>query len=424
MEKITCSLEEWDSIIDYYRPNGSSKTWYINELKRLSRPLMWGEWNIYSEQGKMFDNQMFRGIITPLYNKNIEYKTIDDVGDGLHLYVINVYSYDFFHDNIDIGFKCISKKYLEDIRNNKSKIIITFLYEGYSGMKGNYDLEIIEKWRIDSNLPENSIYYICGNFLIEDLIKNKNLNFKGKPIHCFEPWNLYDESDAVNFNPIDDKFLFLSYNRNPRPQRIVLLMDLLEQNLFQRGLISLNSLIYEPPIDCNINHYNFLKENAPFIIDSKYDLTYNLACNVTKEDYERTFISLLSESLVDDDTLFFSEKIWKPIIVGHPFILYGNQNSLKFLMEMGYKTFGKWIDERYDQEPNQYTRSKIVVNELKKFENKTIDELKLIREEMREVCEYNKNHYIKLFNQKYDVGVNLELSNIFDEIWENLKKEQ
>jgi hypothetical protein len=66
----------------------------------------------------------------------------------------------------------------------------------------------------------------------------------------------------------------------------------------------------------------------------------------------------------------------------------------------------------------------MVVNELKKFENKTIDDLKLIREEMKEICEYNKNHYIKLFNQKYDVGVNLELSNIFDEIWQNLKKEQ
>ena len=25
--KIYCSLEDWDSVLDYYRPNGSSKSW-------------------------------------------------------------------------------------------------------------------------------------------------------------------------------------------------------------------------------------------------------------------------------------------------------------------------------------------------------------------------------------------------------------
>ena len=51
MDKIICSLEEWDSIIDYHRPNGSSKTWYIKEMKQLSRPFMWGDWNVFTEQG-------------------------------------------------------------------------------------------------------------------------------------------------------------------------------------------------------------------------------------------------------------------------------------------------------------------------------------------------------------------------------------
>lgn len=422
MDKIICSLEDWDSIIDYYRPNGSSKTWYINELKRLSRPLMWGDWNIFSEQGEMFDNQMFRGIITPHYSKKIEYLRMPDIGDRNHLYVINVYSYSFFSDNIEIGFKCVSPKYLDDIRNGKSKILLLFLYEGYSGSKGNWDLEIIEKWRKESELPENSIYYICGNFLIDDIIKKKGLGFKGKPIHCFEPWNTYNETNVVDFKPINDKFLFLSYNRNPRPQRITLLMDLLELNLFHKGTISLNSLIYPPDPECKIEHYNYLKDNAPFIIDQRYDLDFNLACNITKEDYERTFISLLSESLVDDDTLFFSEKIWKPIMVGHPFILYGNQNSLKYLKSMGYKTFDKWIDEGYDDEPDRNKRSLMVVNELKKFESKSIDELTQIRNEMKDVCEFNQSHYNKLFKEKYDEGINLDLSKIFDEIWEELIK--
>jgi hypothetical protein len=422
MNKIICSLEEWDSIIDYHRPNASSKTWYINELKKLTRPLMWGEWNIYSEQGEMFDNKMFRGLITPDYSKNIEYKKIDEIGNSNHLYIINVYSYSFFADNLEIGFKCVSPKYLEDVRKGRCKILLLFLYEGYSGSKGNWDLEIIEKWRVDSELPKDSIYYICGNFLIEDIIKQKGLGFQGRPIHCFEPWNTYNETTVVNFKPIDDKFLFLSYNRNPRPQRITLLLDLLEHKIFDRGLVSLNNLVYPPPDDCNIDDFNYLKDNAPFIIDQRYNLDFNLACNITKEDYERTFVSLLTESLADDDTLFLSEKIWKPIMVGHPFIVYGNQHTLRHLKTMGYQTFNKWIDESYDDEPERGRRSKKVVEQIKRFENHTVEQLTELRNEMRSVCEYNQSHYRKLYNEKYNEGINLDLEKIIKDIWKDLIK--
>jgi hypothetical protein len=109
-------------------------------------------------------------------------------------------------------------------------------------------------------------------------------------------------------------------------------------------------------------------------------------------------------------------------MVGHPFILYGNQYSLKYLKSMGYKTFDRWIDESYDNEPDRNKRSLMVVNEVKKFENKTINELTQIRNEMKEVCEFNQSHYNKLFKEKYDEGINLDLSKIFDEIWEELIK--
>ena len=175
MDKIICSLEEWDTIFDYFRPNGSSKTWYIKELKRLSRPLMWGEWNLFTESGEMFDKGMMMGQITPKHSDKIEYVSYNEIFGRNHLYIINVYSYSFFSDNLDIGFNCVSENYLNDIREGKSKIVMLFLYEGYSGSKGNYDLEIIEKWRVDANLPVNSIYYVSGNLLCKQIVEEKNL---------------------------------------------------------------------------------------------------------------------------------------------------------------------------------------------------------------------------------------------------------
>jgi len=423
MEKIICSLEEWDSVIDYYRPNGASKTWYLKELKRLSRPLMWGEWNVFTEDGELFEDKVLWNNVTPKHINNLEYVPYEQIDNQPHIYVINVYSFSFFRDNKTIGFKCVSEKYLEHVRSGQSKIMMIFLYEGYSGSKGNYDLEIIENWRIESNLPEDSIYYVTGNYLIQDIIKQKGLKFQGRPIHYFEPWNRYDDSDIIKFNPIDDKYLFLSYNRNPRPQRIQLLLIMLKENLFHRGWISLNELIYPPMPDDNMDDFNYLKDNTPFVIDTRYDLFYNLAINITKEDHEKTFISLITESLADDNTLFFSEKIWKPIMVGHPFLLYGTQYSLKLLKEWGFKTFDRWFDESYDNEPDRVIRAQMIVKELKKFENKSIEEIKSIRNEMDEICKFNQNHYKIYYNNKYnDDGTCNDLVKIYEEVWSTIKK--
>jgi len=423
MSKIICSLEEWDSIINYYRPNGSSKTWYLNELKELTRPLMWGMWNIFSEDGDLFDNGRFKGIVTPNYSTNIEYTPIENIDNQPHIYIINVWNLHFFVENFDIGFKCMSQKYIDDVINGKSKIVLIYLFEGYSGSHGNHDLEILEKWRKDMDFPINSIYLICGNLISNQIVKERELGFQARPTHSFEPWNRYHEMTPVDFKPIDNKYLFLSYNRNPRPQRLVFLTHLLEYGVFDKGLVSLNKLREPIPDYLNQEHLNYLKDNAPFIIDNRYDLNYNLAVNITKEDYERTFLSMVTESLVDDGTLFFSEKIWKPLMVGHPFLLYGNQYSLKYLKDKGYKTFDKWFDENYDNEPNRDQRSIMISKELKRLSELSMEQLYQMRNEMKEVCQHNQLKYKELYDLKYsDMEINKDISDVLDEIWSDLNK--
>ena len=158
-------------------------------------------------------------------------------------------------------------------------------------------------------------------------------------------------------------------------------------------------------------------------IDHRYDLNYNLAVNITKEDYERTFLSMVTESLVDDGTLFFSEKIWKPLMVGHPFLLYGNQYSLKYLKEKGYKTFDKWFDESYDNEPNRDQRSIMISKELKRLSELKIEQLHQMRNEMKEVCQHNQLKYRELYDLKYsEMEINKDISDVLDEIWSDLNK--
>ena len=138
-------------------------------------------------------------------NENIVYLTIDKIGDNKHIYIINIYNMSFFRDNYDIGFKCVSEKYLEDVRNGKCKILLFLTYEGYSGSKGNDDFEIIEKWRKESNLPPFSVYYACGNLLCKEIVRNKELFINVEPILDFEAWNRFSYDKIVEYNPIDNR---------------------------------------------------------------------------------------------------------------------------------------------------------------------------------------------------------------------------
>jgi len=427
MSKIICSLEEWDSILDFYRPNGSSKSWYIKELKRISRPLMWGDWDIFSENGEMFSSDFFKGKVCPsIYNHNITYLTIDKIGNNKHIYIINIYNMSFFRDNYDIGFKCVSEKYLEDVRNGKCKILLFLTYEGYSGSKGNDDFEIIEKWRKESNLPPFSVYYACGNLLSKEIVRNKGLHINVEPILDFEAWNKFSYEKIVEYKPIDDRNLFLMYNRNPRPHRVRFLIELLKNNIFNRGFVSLGDVnMYDPEIylisENDINHFNFLKDNSPIHIESAPNLHYNLACNITTEDYDKTFISVISETLIYEDTLFISEKTWKPIMVGHPFIILGNKGTLKFLKSIGYKTFDKWFNEDYDNDNDETIRINKIIKILTYYSQKSKEELSLIREEMKEVCNHNQQNFIRLYGLKYGSNnINKEISNLINNVWKDL----
>jgi nucleoside-diphosphate-sugar epimerase len=396
--EIICSLEDWDTVFDYYRPNGSSSSWYLKETGKFDFPKAWGVWNLFDiENGnKVWGDHILRENILVSYLSNINYNEKLNIQNKKHLYLINVYDNKFFNKNKDIGFKCISEKYLSDVREGRADIVMIHQFEGYSGMNiYNNDLEVIDWWIKDSKLPDDSIHYIHGNLLVDEVRKQRGLNFKCHPVSIFDSWIDYRilKNEIVNFNPIDEKYLMLSYNRNPRPHRIHLVNELIKNDLFDKGKISLGKF------DSH-DEYDKLSEMTPIEIDRTLDI--NWAANIEISDYESTFISVVTETLIDTSILFMSEKIWKPIVVGHPFILLGNVNTLSYLKDQGYKTFEKWIDESYDQEPDHHKKIDKVIKELNKFKSKSLEELMKIRKEMYEVCIFNRNKFVEIIKDKYD----------------------
>jgi len=405
-KKLIFSLEDWDSIINYHRPNGSSRTWYLEETGTMTIPKMWGNWNVFNTEknNKLFNQSVFKELVTPsFYQDCVELLTKEKLGDNDHIYFINIYDPSFFVNNLEVGFKCISEQYMNDIRKYKSAIIMMNIMEGYSGIDNNYDLEIINKWIEQSNLPHSNVHYFSGNLLIDEIRKIKNLKFKCHGISSFDFWLNYIDVkyyNTIEFKPKKDKFHFLTYNRNPRRHRVLLLSRLCQNNLLEYGKVSCQKFdekrfINETWYDLASNLNNF----TPIIIDKSLEI--NWANDLTLNDYEETFVSIVTETLVDKNTLFISEKTWKPIALGHPFIILGNTGTLKFLKENGFKTFDNWFDESYDVSESLEEKVEIIVNIIESIKNKTVEELIQIREEMKKICEHNRYRFIEMQRDKY-----------------------
>ena len=426
--KVICSIEDWDTVLNYYRPNCSSRTWYLEELGNLQPPMMWGDWNIREERtGKVLPRHFIESQVTPDYGEKIQYLTKQEIGSRNHLYVVPIFDPAFFIKNRQVGLQCISPRYLADFRENRAKLVFTLPTEGYSGTKGNIDFNIIQEWIESYSIPGKNVFYFTGNLVGDVVAKENGFTFNVIPLHTFENWITHSTNTLpefyIKFNPEKsaENYLFLSYNRAPRTHRLLFGTLLKKEGLLSKGRISLgdlkNSHLGSTGTPDLIPIFEELKIDTPLLIDR--DIFFNLANDVTVKDYEKTFISVVTETLTDPGTLFFSEKIWKPISLGHPFIVLGSKNSLQHLRDLGYQTFNEWIDESYDNEPDLYKRTVLIVEELKKLSKKSISELTEMRKNMHEICTHNRKHFFKEVNRKYSLGRSGPVVETLIKIYEN-----
>ena len=84
-----------------------------------------------------------------------------------------------------------------------------------------------------------------------------------------------------------------------------------------------------------------------------------------------------------------TEKIYKPLMVGLPFIWHGPQNVLPYLESLGYKRY-KHINYSFDSHPDPTVRMDLLIREIQRL-SKT--DLRSLVESNQDISEYNRNHF-------------------------------
>jgi len=88
-----------------------------------------------------------------------------------------------------------------------------------------------------------------------------------------------------------------------------------------------------------------------------------------------------------------TEKSFKPIALGMPFVLSATAGSLAYLREYGFKTFEGIFDESYDIETDDIRRIERVTKLLKELNDLSVAERQALHRACLPIVEHNFEHF-------------------------------
>jgi hypothetical protein len=138
-------------------------------------------------------------------------------------------------------------------------------------------------------------------------------------------------------------------------------------------------------------------EHTPVVYDKLFEnrvFNYELIVGGSRKPYSEYFMEIVAEPHIIDNS-WITEKTFKNLYVGKPFIMYSGINSLALLKENGFKTFDPWFDESYDSIVNLYDRLEAIKKEIDRIAQLSYQELTAMQQEMLPVLEHNRRNFRK-----------------------------
>jgi hypothetical protein len=225
------------------------------------------------------------------------------------------------------------------------------------------------------------------------------------------------------FQTINKPYKFLFLNGRARPHRKYLyeqfkMSGLLEQSLWtmldsrptisrsfllpQDGinLMATNSELRWLPQQYEVTQYqnstvNPGPANRTFVKNELFDNTWG-EIYLQAQPYVDTYFSLVTETVVEQPWPFRTEKIAKPLMMGHPFIVATGPGYYQDLHRLGFKTFGHVIDESFDQIQHHQDRMDRIITVVEDLCQQNLDSF---LKECYTVCKYNQQHLQELVPQ-------------------------
>jgi hypothetical protein len=130
------------------------------------------------------------------------------------------------------------------------------------------------------------------------------------------------------------------------------------------------------------------------------------------DESAESLLYLVTETVATGRRLHLTEKTFKPIALGMPFVIVGTRGSLEYLRSYGFRTFEGIWDESYDLAEDD-VRIERIASLLYDLDQLPVAEKQALFEQAHEVIEHNWNHF---YNGVFEKILWAELKEMLDDI--------
>ena len=240
----------------------------------------------------------------------------------------------------------------------------------------------------------------------------------------FMYWRTVDRSAGAQYHVQPRSRAFTGLCRIDKLWRKVFMSELWADGLHKKGYFSYTQHLLgseDNYFNCALrNSYlahkqhqvNQFIEAGPFRADElDTDAHNNYAANMT-DLYKDSYFNIVLETMIDVDDSggqFLTEKTFKPIFNNQFFVAVSSHNHMAHLRELGYRTFGRVIDEHYDTISNNQERFESVLALTKSLCAKPLSELHSIYQQLEP--EIVHNHQVFVTGMKHRLQVVVDTIN-------------
>jgi hypothetical protein len=245
--------------------------------------------------------------------------------------------------------------------------------------------------------------------------------------------------DAFRSRPGRRKRRFVSLNRTARDAKVIFLLNLLKDGLWDKGFVSFGGFKHpderrgERPrptpesLERSLPGFaDKIAELAPFLdaLDARGRVLlgmkqhkwkrlelWNASLAAELAEYNHSWFSVATETEMRPYLSRITEKSVKPLANFHPMFVLGNPGALAMIRSYGFVTFGEVFDESYDDELDPRRRFDLVYEQVVRLCRMSEDELAAIERRVEEKLIFNARWGLTTFPREYRTQRDVALVN-------------
>jgi len=391
----------------------------------------------YQFQGKTLSydsDYIFKGLFVyhfKNYTKSINIKKIgQDIVNQENINLVVVGCPDF--NNVVDALEHITSEVYHWCRSNNVRIVVCLTREAISTFSSQQLHTVIQNSLINRGFDSSVVkivynaYDFCDNIMYADYLIP--IDTMRRTLKFMVAGTINDPDNIKLSKDRSYNFSLLTGTLYNRWSRVVFLakchdLNLLNDKFFYSIYMidkkrDLNYIAHE-----NAVHYIKNATNDPKLVDEvkaakkifqhrTFDKNGNL---ITGRDMYQTMEEYFIPPQVLDSYVHIvletgsyapslTEKIFKPIVAGLPFIWHGYQNILPYLESLGFKRYN-YIDYSFDSDPDPVERMNLLIKEVQRL-NKT--DLRMLAYTNRKISKHNQEVFKSICKDYNDLWCHLE----------------